>query len=251
MGMRYKNAPIVEAVIEFRVTAREGLSLDDVARAHSGEEIRYPLTQKRMNYEGELTLSEEGVTTEGNQTQVGYVYVSEDRRKLFHSTREGFIFSKLAPYSSWEEFSAEAWRLWQRYVESTKPEQVDWIGVRYINRIRVPYQQIEIKDYLRTYPELSSDLPQLFSGFFFQVQVPFQDRGIQTTITSAMEGEIESVSLILDIDCRKGVGIAVSDTSLESDARLVLEELRRSKNNVFEACITDQTRRLINDADGG
>jgi uncharacterized protein (TIGR04255 family) len=47
--------------------------------------------------------------------------------------------------------------------------------VRYINKIDIPLPVGDLKEYLRTFPEVSSDLPQGLSGYFLQLQIPQED----------------------------------------------------------------------------
>ena len=51
--------------------------------------------------------------------------------------------------------------------------------------------------------------------------------------------------LLLDIDARSNVLLSTSDPDFDERLLESLTTLRRTKNFVFEACITDATRSLI------
>lgn len=246
---RYKNAPIVEAVIEIKVTLPDGLTLDDLARVHAEEASRYPRTERRMYIQTEFRSGPDpsAVAQQASQQQIGHVYTSSDGRQIFHSRFDGFMYSLLAPYDQWEPFVSEALRLWAQYAAIVKPVSVDRLGVRYINRLDIPSLNFDINDYLRTRPEISPDLPQDLNGYFFQVRLPLPNYGavtniISTVVPAAVAGHS---SLLLDIDCFQEIALSSSDDTFNEVLVSRLETLRNAKNMVFEASITQATREMI------
>jgi uncharacterized protein (TIGR04255 family) len=73
---------------------------------------------------------------------------------------DGFAMSRLAPYENWNAVRDEARRLWDIYRSIAKPSKLIRLAVRYINRIDMPLPLGDFKDYLRTVPDVSPDLPQ-------------------------------------------------------------------------------------------
>ena len=100
----------------------------------------------------------------------------------------------------------------------------------------------DFKDYLRTVPEVSPDLPQGLSGYFMQLQIPQEDLRAMLILNQAIipPPTPKVVSVLLDIDL--GREIELPDTEAAWD---VLEQLHTRTDQVFEACITDRTRELI------
>ncbi|MCO6459644.1 MAG: TIGR04255 family protein [Pirellulaceae bacterium] len=70
----------------------------------------------------------------------------------------GFTFSRLAPYESWEPFRHEARRQWEVYRNRLNPQGVARIAVRCINRIDLPGDSVDLKEYFRTSPEIAPEL---------------------------------------------------------------------------------------------
>lgn len=101
-----------------------------------------------------------------------------------------------------------------------------------------------LEDYFSLYLELPSNLSEAMSGFFIQVQFPTQDERTKVVInhTIAPPKHSNGVSLILDIDlfCDE------ETPQSESDLWSYFKDLRKEKDRVFEACITDMTRSLFN-----
>lgn len=117
------------------------------------------------------------------------------------------------------------------------------LAVRYINRIDLPLPVHDLKDYLRTVPEVSPDLPQGLAGYFMQVAIPQED--IKSTVllneTIVPPAKPDVVSVVLDIDIFRTEDLPSEEEPMWG----LFEELRIRKNSVFEACITDRTRELF------
>jgi uncharacterized protein (TIGR04255 family) len=150
--------------------------------------------------------------------------------------------NRLAPYEGWQPLRDEAKRLWVAFREKTQPTKVTRLAVRYINRLDMPSQS-ELKDYLRTSPEVSPELPQGLSGFFMQLTLPQPDiRGTLVLNEAGVpSGRPEVASVVLDIDLFREEDVGQSEEWIWD----YLESLRRRKNEIFEACITDRLRELF------
>jgi uncharacterized protein (TIGR04255 family) len=243
---RYARNPIVEAVLELQVAGSDSVTVADLRNVHVGEEQRYPNVQNRMLVENRIEVTGGAISTRLDQNQIGYVYSSADDVQTFHATTSSFLFSRLKPYTDWNAFLSEADRLWKHYRAVADPVAVTRFGVRFINRIQVPAKQIEVQDYIRTYPELSPKLPQSLAGYFMQVTVPLADYDALANISSTISKQSdESVTIVLDVDCYREAFFAIESEAFDLLSSETLERLHRAKNFVFEACITDATRGLI------
>lgn len=244
-GVHYPRAPIVEAIIEIRCAIPEVTTLEQLATVVDPED--FPTAERRMSVTGVLEVRPDGVeqTTSGQQT--GHVFRAADGRHVLQSRLDGFSFARLAPYDTWETFCRAAERHWHRYREVVAPFRATRLGVRYINRIDVPGEHVEVKDYLRTAVDISPYLPQLMNGYFLQVGIPLpQFRALAAVTSTIVEAEsVRGHGLILDIDTAQEVDIDLKDPGAGVDIEARLETLRQAKNYVFEASITDATRRLI------
>jgi len=243
----YAHAPITEAVVEFRVTQRPTLTLDELNSLKAGEEVGYPLVAPRFDLKGEFELTDVAVSTSAQRIQTGYVFSRSDRTQIFQARLDGFAFSWLPPYDSWEPFAAEALRLWRRYVAVARPISVDRIGVRYVNRIDIPENSVEIKDYLNVWPEIPVNMPQILQGYFLQLGVSLKEFDAAVTINSTIVAPPSEfgTSLILDLDTYTNTQLLPGKEEFDQAVVNRLRSLRRAKNFVFEASITDETRRLI------
>lgn len=239
----YSRAPIAEAVIDLQVTLPESTSLDLLATVQAGEEQTYPVREDRIQLELQSELSEEGPQFRSRHNVLGYVFWHADRRQSFQARFDGFTFSRLAPYDRWETFRDEAQRLWNTYKAVVTPTAITRVAVRYVNRIDLPLPLRDFKDYLRTMPEVSADLPQALSAYLLQLRIAQEDLQAMLILNQATQTleDPDMLPVLLDIDLIRIDDIPQDENSLWE----LLEQLRTRKNEVFEACITERTRRLF------
>jgi uncharacterized protein (TIGR04255 family) len=243
----YPKAPITEALIDIRVTLPGEITVADLARVNIGEEIGYSQRRNRFAIEGQIAIGEqaigEQVGTATRQTHVGYDFLSGDERQIVQVRLDGFTFSRLAPYDCWETFRKEARRLWELYRAVVEPVSVTRVAVRYINRLDLPLPLEDFKDYLRTVPEVSPDLPQGLSGLLMQLAIPQEDLGAVLLLNEALlpSPDPDTVSILLDIDLFRELETSIDEEELWP----ILDQFRIRKNDVFEACITERTRELF------
>jgi uncharacterized protein (TIGR04255 family) len=89
-------------------------------------------------------------------------------------------------------------------------------------------------------PPIPKNLPETFTNFFMQINVPYKAPSHHVILTQTIEPAIESkLPFILDIDV-----IEVGKISRE-ELTQKFNILRSIKNETFENCITDLTRNLF------
>ncbi len=243
---RYNKPPITEAVIDLRVNLPEGFTVDKLNAIHSRISENFPTIEPFYKGVGAISYQPgEAFKVDTSEKQIGYWFRSEDNLQTFQASLEGFSFNRLAPYESWEAFSGDAKKLWEIYKEFCSPTHVTRVAVRYINQINIPAHELtELKDYLKTVPEVSHELPQnALQTFFMQLQIPQSDLDCMLIINEAIAPPVnpEFVSVILDLDLFRQQIWNSDDEEIWG----FLEKLRDRKNEVFEASITDKTRELI------
>jgi uncharacterized protein (TIGR04255 family) len=242
VAVQYECAPITEALIDIRVQAHAGLDLAVLERLYDRVKDRYPARKKGYSVEGRISAGD-AVGASATQKLLGFAFASEDAKQVLWARLDGFTFSRLRPYGTWDELRDEARRLWGIYRSATNPSKIVRVAVRYINQIDIPQLGIEYKDYFRTVPEVSPDLPQSLSGFFMQLQFPQEDFGglLVLTQTAIPPATPSTTSVILDLDVSKDG----ADITSDDEAWALLETLRNRKNKFFEGCITYRARQLF------
>src|SRR5262249_10249654 len=110
----YSNAPITEALIDIQVRSSPALTVAQLAEWKPVG--AYPGRTKLHLATGEFELGER-VATSAAAEHVGYRLASADEKQIIQVRLNGFTFSRLAPYASWEPFRDEARRQWSSFRE--------------------------------------------------------------------------------------------------------------------------------------
>jgi uncharacterized protein (TIGR04255 family) len=229
---RLPKPPIVEALVEFRVSRRPGLQIEDLRKLQAQLD-EFPHVQERVDVRGQFTFAPGGISAAQDKRQTGYLAWDEQRQRCVNMSLDLFSFSRLPPYDSWETVRSDAEVLWERYREVAKPARVVQVGVRYINRILLPRGE-PLAKYLRTYPQVSDGLPQVMAGLLLRLTLPQPDGKSLVTLTEAFERTNNPLvqPLILDIEASRPM-----PNDADSSPWDVASELRDIKNNVFFASI--------------
>lgn len=239
----YANAPIAEAVIEIRVSLPEQFAVQDLLVVCEREQDAYPTRENLMTMEGMVTFGEQSGAA-ARQRHTGYVCSSADSRQVFHVSADGFAFIRLPPYERWEPFSGEARRLWNVFAGNSRPLSANRIGVRFINRLSLTRPAVDLKDYLKVFPEISSDMKnQRLTEYFMQLKIPQDDIDSMAIINQMLHrtDDSENVEILLDIDLFQEVDVTPDEDTIWS----ILEGMHIRKNEIFESCITDRIREAI------
>ncbi|WP_078282877.1 TIGR04255 family protein [Mycobacteroides franklinii] len=238
VGRQYANAPIIEATIDLRVTLSDEVDLEVLSGLYDD------LDPPRPFYEFVPKVENDRVVASDDQR--GYRYLSKGQFAVTAGL-DRFAYSQLSTYDGWDTFAGNVVPRWESYKAATTPGRITNVGVRYVNRIVIPKAPVEINDYLRTTVDISPYLPQSINRYFAQISFPISAFGAEATVTTTLDNPPvpEATALILDIDVFKGVELDPFSDSFSDELTEVFDTLRKAKNYVFEACITDATRGVI------
>jgi uncharacterized protein (TIGR04255 family) len=235
-----RKAPIMEAVIDFRVVPAAGITVQALINeiAHRGN-LGY--LHKGFVVRSEFGFSlkvdaEPQVAHEGRATSIGVRLHSADERYVAQLSVEGFTLSRLAPYETWEDLVSEARRLWRGYTQCVGPGEITRIATRYINNLHLPFVP-NLGRFLKLQPNIPEGFPEALSEFL-QRYVLYDAEGQATVIVTEALAETspeKPLPVILDIDAFRSMKVAVDDANVWS----YLEQLRTLKNRIFYSCLTE------------
>lgn len=254
--MRFLNPPITEAILDITVTLHDDFNNESLLDFHKDIKESFPNVQKRIAFQGGFEFNLEKLDEISPQLlsisnkAEGYTFVSHDQKRIIQARLNGFTFSRLKPYESWENFYGEAYRLWEKYAQITCPTKVVRLALRYVNQILIPAEgTIELKNYISTLPEISNNLSVVMEGYFMQILVAHPEYQssraiINQTIGSISENEKgEKVyPLIFDIDVFQEVSLVPNDDAIKDIFELKLRGLR---DEIFFKSITEKTQELF------
>ncbi len=241
--MVYKNAPIREAVFDVRIDKLDIETVEQLASFKDKIIGDFPIEKKKYNVTGSFNFADESIVEKSTNRQLlGYIFLSNDGTRQIQARSDGFTFNVLKPYDNWEVHFEVFVKNWIEYSNLFKPSKILRIATRYINRIELPLPFKTFHEYILNTPPIPSCLPQAFSNFFMQIQVPHSDNYRRVIITETIEPPVDSkLPFILDIDVFQEEGIE----NLEEKLRSEFYNIRQIKNQIFECCITDKARELF------
>ena len=237
-----RKAPIVEAVIDFRVLRESNVSPDTFAGITSSIGEKYSLAESVHSIEARFGIDRgRMIDPAQRRADLGWRYRAGTEVAQFRV--DGFTFSKIEPYTTWEAVFGEAFRLWKIYLELAKPKELSRIAVRYINRMKVIGNR-NINDFLEAPPLLPQPIPPVIRDFLTRVHIADERRSAAAVIVQALEPQLDPnvMSLLLDIDAyhENRAVLVPTDPSLPS----LFEQLRELKNEVFYAIITEKAAEM-------
>jgi len=238
-----RNAPIVEAVIEIRARAEapwdESTVLHDLKAKLASD---YPKVLSQNELRGQISFIP-GQAAESATPDLkwrGLVFRSEDERHVAQFNRDGFSFSRLRPYESWDQLYIEAMRLWHFYRDLARPTEAQRIGLRFINRIELRPGEVRFGDYIQPAPRPPKGMNLPFVTFFQRDTLAAIGHPYAINVTRATQREktpgAEGVAVILDIDVFR---LSVADLQ-EDTLNRTLSEMRWLKNKAFFGSITSK-----------
>lgn len=234
------NAPITEALIDLRADLPDTVTIDKLAEFQALLGDEFPRKQELLKFQVQVNPGASSVATRGTET-TGLLFFSEDSRRAVHARRDGFAFSWLRPYATWEELRDDGRRLWRQFVRLVEPERITRAALRYINRMELP-QPVVFQDYLNTFPNTGEGVAPQLSGLYMRLVAP-DDAGM-VVVTEAIDekGVTDAVvPVILDIDVFKAHDFGLDDDAVWK----TLEALRDVKNRVFFGSVTQKALELF------
>lgn len=239
------NAPIREAVLDIQVTLPAAIGLKQLERMHLRISDRYPKRRTRTRLGGSLDLKS-GEFRPAPAKLDGYLFLSEDERQIVQARLEGFTVNRLKPYATWESLRSEAQSLWGLFVDIAHPEAITRISLRYINRLEIPLPMPDLREYLRTSPDIAREIPHAVSELFMRLVIP-QPTGAVAIVTETLEpierrssGDI--LPFILDIDVLRQEALVPSNVDALWER---FGQLRDVKNEIFFNSITPKAEALF------
>ena len=238
-----KNAPITEALIDFRVKARSDLKPEEFTAVKDRLWNRLPKVEEMRGLQATIQFRKgEGQPPVVQELGLlGYFYKSEDDKVVAQFRIDGFTFNRLRPYTSWEDIFPQAMNFWRLYSDSAKPAAVIRLAVRYINHIPLPPGGEKFENYLRAAPQVPPELPQYVSSFLTRVTVHNPEEAIAAHVTQALQptSDAQRLTVILDIDAYKEADFSPDDPAIER----TFNQLRAFKNLIFFNSVTEETLR--------
>lgn len=222
----FRNPPIVEAILSFRVHPSAGSPPGTVDSFSSRIQARFPCWEPGAGQ------------SEGKPVRE---YRSADARVRVRVTGRELTVHGFRPYPGWNTLSADAEWVWRAYCEAFKPRHVTRLGLRYINRIEIPLPHERLEDYLHLFP--ATDWP--LAGYLARMTIPDQRSGATGLLTIAFESDpgadAVTAPFVLDLEVWRQGKFELSERFIWG----TFSQLREFHNRLFFESITERTKELF------
>jgi uncharacterized protein (TIGR04255 family) len=232
------KAPIVEAALDIRVVPSvkwDETSLQSELKQRLPD---FPKVENMRQTRYQITPGQPDSPKVEDFGCIGFKLHSSDKLHIAQFNKGAFVFSRLQPYENWQQFSGEALRLWVIYCKLLKPKEVTRIGLRFINRIAIKQEKVELADYYKYPPKSLEELNWTLTGYLHHdvMQIPETSYAVNLIKTVQNVPGAGEIGLILDIDVFTGEGFEYNELHLKR----FLEEMRWVKNKIFFSSLTDK-----------
>ncbi len=242
MSKKYRKSPIIEAVCEFRFQPGMAWEKSFPEQIHEILQGTFPKKRPVTSFQSSFTVAPQGSQQFLQQSDVLQV-LREDEKALLLIDVDRIAVSHLAPYPTWEDFLPLIKQGFDAYKRVAQPSGLHRTGLRYINQIEIPGNQISLSEYLNVFPALNWQLTQGHGPFGLMFQIPFiNGRDIlNLQLTSGIANSPNSLAVILDLDYFFGLSGAVSFEQVFD----WLEEAHTNVEKAFEGVIRDSLRDIF------
>ena len=230
------KAPIVEAVIDIRIVPSvkwDKISLQSDLKRRLPD---FPKVESLRQARYQLPIGKQNNPIVEDLGCVGFKVHSSDNLHITQFNKGAFVFSRLNPYENWEQLSGEALRLWVIYCELLKPKEVIRIGLRFINRIAIKQEKVELADYYKYPPASLKELNWTLTGYLHHDVMQVPETAYRVNLIKTVQNVPGEIGLILDIDVFMQNPFEYNELRIKE----CLEEMRWVKNKVFFGSLTDK-----------
>jgi uncharacterized protein (TIGR04255 family) len=242
MPNKYRNPPLIEAVIEFRIMPDSPWDLTIHGLIYEKIKKTFPHKEQRFIQEVDINQGPKGIEQQVRVSERSFFFTN-DKRMFVQVGPHLLAINCLKPYPTWSEFKPRIEEAFNALINSIDVKGLARIGYRAINRIEVPISPINLDDFFEFRPFLGTRLPQNMRSFMIGCVLPFfKERDLCKIQLTTGFAEIPSHSaflLDLDYSLTRPEDISVNNTLAW------VEEAHGEVNNIFEGCITDRLREIF------
>lgn len=243
----YPRPPIEQAVFAFHFAHH--LERRAVERFVKKNRKAFPAQEQMFDIKVELGKKPSPASVSAN----GFILKDADNAITLVVRPETISVVRRPPYTAWDELIEHAKLVWRKIKDVAGHPQLSRLSTRFINRLDIgtrvagsaePLKSVNLTDYLQfgiVIPPGLADFP--LENFHINCHASSPTGTLKQTIQVASIPSllIDHTSFILDIDVATTEPIPLEEAAMWQ----IAQTLQERKNRLFEACITDTTRRLF------
>ena len=243
MSKQYRNAPIIEAVCEFRLPSEVKWDLTIPGLLYEKIKDEFPNREQRLFQEVETTKTPQGVEQQVRANERALLF-ADDRKSFVQIGAHLLAVNCLKPYPSWNGFLPKIETAFRALTQTVGVGQLQRIGLRYINRIAVPQEPVGLEQYFEFRPFLGGGLPATtMTDFLVGCVLRFSGErdSCKIQLATVVPDQPGGRAFLLDLD----YFLSQPDSILADQALEWVENAHQQVENLFEGCITERLRDLF------
>jgi uncharacterized protein (TIGR04255 family) len=239
----YKKPPILEAVIALHFSTT--LDFKEITTFANRRRAEFPFSEDMVEMSAAFNpLANQSIST---MKKLGRKLTSADGSDVVILLPTQFAVIQRAPYTDWDTLCVAARANWDVLYKIIRRKRLTHVSTRYINRIDIPLD-INARVDLHKYFNIGLSLPSFAQSMelqaFHVISALLHPSGkyrYAVNFAATPPQLIDHMSFTLDID------LSTIDPPPEHQDKMweFVGSLRRYKNDLFEACVTDETRELF------
>lgn len=243
MTKNYKKPPIIEALCEFQFTPDSAWDLTMPGLMYDKVHEIFPTKRQAQQIDIELIAGPQGLLHTVCPTY-RMQFFRQDEKALIQVGQHLLSVNHLKPYPSWPQFVPLIRTGFETYQDVAHPKGIQRIGLRYINRVELQSESLELSDYFEFYPMVGPKLnKETYTAFLAGIQIPYEDARdiLKIELANAIVTSPDALALTLDIDY-----FLAQPGKVALDAAFDWVEVAHSRvETAFEACIKPGLRELF------
>jgi uncharacterized protein (TIGR04255 family) len=226
--------PIIEAVCEFRLPKNIKWDLTIPGLLFSKVENSFPDKEQRVVQSVEIIQNGEGVKHQISRDDRVFFYTS-DRKTFIQIGTRMLAIHCIKPYLGWDNFKQKITVAFQAFADIIEFNSLERIGLRYINQIKVPKNDMPLKNF-EFRPHFSKDLANNLENFIMNCIFTFFDGSdsCRVQLTNMNSNESDTITLMLDLDYY----LAKANSVSKIDSLNWVERAKEQINNIFNKCVS-------------
>jgi uncharacterized protein (TIGR04255 family) len=244
LGQPYPHPPIQEALVELRFSEDDGWNWTWPGRFWA---------LVKDEYDGE-PRSEQAISVNAHQqarTMTTRAVSGVGRVLLTRTADSGLVaLSPLAmsvhilkPYLGWAVFRPRVVSAIEAHQKISPNARVTRIGVRYMNRIVIQGETLDLSDWFTSSPTVPQQVGPSLAGLMSRVETVYDDGArLAITLANVPHDVAKEHAFFLDLDLWSN---PTEPMLLSEEVFKVIELLHDRESKAFEAMITNKTRELF------
>ena len=238
---RYKNPPIVEAFVEIRFPPSVSWDMTIPGRLYEKLRNDFPKTETQILQEIQVNPSPLNIQHQITN-QLRSIFKSQDDKQIIQVGEYLIAVNRLAPYLGWENFRPLVNNAINSLSEIINFENLQRIGLVYINRIEIPKNASAKLDLLQSHFNFGifagEQIPRDFVSFISGCVFSFEKDLCKVELTEQLHENPQILRIILNFDYFTAPGNFVPKGNIMD----WIDNAHQNIETLFEAIITDDLR---------